>query len=383
MGRTLVLTSTYPQWEADPRGAFIRRHWEAQARAGEHVEVLAPRTRWCRGTLGGPLLTHRFAYAPRAWSSLSGQFGILENLREAPRRGLLVPPFLGAMVAALRRQLDRADAPFDRVVAHMVLPCGVAASLAAGLTAPKVRLEVYGHGTDVDLLLGAPRALDAAVRSLLAPAQTLHLPSLDKARRLRDRFPELGPKLSVQTMAQTVEAPADLVRRPVPGRVLYLGRLIAQKGVDRLIRAVTELARQSPQRGVHLQIAGDGPERGRLVALARRTGAPVTFLGFVEGAAKAEALATAACLCVPSRDLGLLSEGAPLVIREASVLGIPVVATAVGGIPELASSCPGPVRLVPPNDARGLVEALRASTDPLSPLSQPRGPSAPKSRRSA
>ena len=110
MARTLVLTSTFPQWEGDPRGAFIRRYWEARSGRGR-VEVLAPRTRWCSGELRSPLEIHRFCYAPKPCSTLSGQFGILENLRARPHRSSLVPPFLLAMFAALRRRLPQAMVP--------------------------------------------------------------------------------------------------------------------------------------------------------------------------------------------------------------------------------------------------------------------------------
>jgi glycosyltransferase involved in cell wall biosynthesis len=61
---------------------------------------------------------------------------------------------------------------------------------------------------------------------------------------------------------------------------------------------------------------------------------------------------------VPSREVGCLSEGAPLVLLEARAERVPVVATRVGGIPELAGGDED-VTLVEPADARALAEALR------------------------
>jgi glycosyltransferase involved in cell wall biosynthesis len=366
MTRTLVVTSTFPQWDTDPRGAFLRRFWEARARDGEHVDVLAPRTAWCRGPLDTPLHVARFAYAPAMCSTLSGEHGILENLRARPYRALLLPSFFLGMAAAVARSL--AAGACDRVVAHMMIPSGiVVAALARRAGVP---FEIYGHGTDVDVLVAAPGLLRRMVEPRFAAAAAIHLPSEDKLQRLCRALPSLGERCRVATMAQTVPtAPGE--RRPLPGRIVFLGRLIRQKGVADLVDAV---ARLGP--GASLTVAGDGPERARLVAHAARAGIDATFVGFVEGDCKHELLATAAVVCVPSREVGCLSEGAPLVVLEARAQRVPVVATRVGGIPELRGDDDG-ITLVAPGDPRALAAALRqrlaasATTSPVQRLAMP------------
>lgn len=346
MRRTLVVTSTFPQWEDDPRGGFIRRYWASRADAGEYVEVLAPQTRWCTGGLHGRLAVTRFHYAPSWCSTLSGQFGILENIRARPYRAALVGPFAIAMHRVLQRRL--AAAHWDRLVAHMVVPCGVIAAAAKSASVP---LHIYGHGTDVDIAIKAPRVIRRRLESTLLAAERVFVPSQEKLGRLCAAMPALAGRCEVAAMTETVVA-EPVVRRPVPGRILFLGRLIRQKGVDDLIRAVAEL------HGVaHLHIAGEGPERARLGRLATHMGVDAVFHGFVAGPQKRDALASAAVVCVPSREVWGLSEGAPLVVREASLLGIPVVATRVGGIPELAGQG-APVTLVPPGDRTALRSAL-------------------------
>lgn len=348
MGRTLVVTSTFPQWEGDPRGGFIRRFWERRAAQGEHVEVIAPRTRWSDGEIDGPLAVTRIHYAPQRWSTFSGHFGILENVRARPYRAALLAPFLGRMASVLSQRLVAER--WDRLVAHMVVPCGILAARAAARTG--VPFEVYGHGTDVDMLLQAPAVVRRWLGNPLRNAAAVYVPSDEKRGRLSAVLPELALRCHVATMVETV-VDEPVVRRPVPGRILFLGRLIRQKGVDDLIRAVAELPGAA-----HLHIAGDGPERAKLTRLADRMGVDAVFHGFVQGSRKRDAFASASVVCVPSREIWGLSEGAPLVLREASQLGIPVVATRVGGIPELAVSQPQLFTLVPPGDRSALRSAL-------------------------
>lgn len=326
--RVLVVTSTFPQFEGDPRGAFLRAHWEARTRAGASVWVLAPRTAWSRPDLDTPLRVERFAYAPRRWSTLTGRFGMLENVREHARRAALVPAYLWANRRALGRAIERL-AP-DLVVAHMMLPSGwIVANVCRRAGLP---FEVYGHGTDVDVIAHLPRWLRRRFGAHLLAARRVYVPSHDKLERLVRglSWRRAPPHLMVEPMTHATPRPPARFRRGGGHAILYIGRLIRQKGVDDLLRAAARLP------GVAVDVAGDGPERATLERLAARLGVPARFHGFVSGDAKWGLFARAALVCVPSRD-GRLSEGAPLVLEEARLCGVPVVATATGGIPELCA----------------------------------------------
>jgi|GEM_PF-374698 glycosyltransferase involved in cell wall biosynthesis len=109
-----------------------------------------------------------------------------------------------------------------------------------------------------------------------------------------------------------------------PGTILGVGRLAREKGFDLLVEAMPHLP------GRRLVLAGDGPERASLEALAKRLGveARVDFAGWVS-----EPWANRFrpdLMAVPSR-----FEAMPLVVLEAMRAGVPVVATRVGGTPEL------------------------------------------------
>lgn len=351
--RVLVLSSTFPQFSDDPRGRFILRHWEARAAAGDHIRFLVPDTAWVHGELTSTCEVVRFRYAPHDLSSLTGHFGILENIRDRPWRALLVLPFLAALRGALQTELRRFRP--DRVVAHMFLPCGLVAAQVAH--AAGLPCELHGHGTDVDLVLALPGALRRrALRTLLA-ADRLSFPSREKLARFTAalELPTAPSHCHVETMTATVgpdEGPA--IAPPTGSRdVLFLGRLIKQKGVDDLLSAAALMP--DPPR---LEIAGDGPERPRLQAMAAARRLDARFHGFVHGPAKDALYRRAALLCVPSREIGGLSEGAPLVIAEARRYGLPVVATAVGGIPELMRDLYPGAPLVRPGAPEALAHAL-------------------------
>ena len=140
------------------------------------------------------------------------------------------------------------------------------------------------------------------------------------------------------------------------GGVIVAGRLSPEKGVDTLIEAVGLAGA-----GVTLRVAGDGPERGRLEQLAARA-APgqVSFLGQVGKSELHDHIRSSALLVVPSR----WYENQPMIVLEAFACGVPVVATTLGGLPELvAEGVDG--FLVPPNDPPALAATLlRATSDP-------------------
>jgi glycosyltransferase involved in cell wall biosynthesis len=135
--------------------------------------------------------------------------------------------------------------------------------------------------------------------------------------------------------------------------VLSVGRLSKEKGHAELLRAVAELRRTNPSLPLLLLVVGDGPELGRLEALCRGldlTGR-VRFAGHQEQVRPYYALADVFVL--PSH-----SEGSPNVLLEAMEVGVPVVATAVGGVPEIVAG-ERDALLVKRNDVRGLADAIR------------------------
>jgi glycosyltransferase involved in cell wall biosynthesis len=137
---------------------------------------------------------------------------------------------------------------------------------------------------------------------------------------------------------------------PAAPRLVTVGRLIPIKGHDVLLRAFADARREVP--ALELEVVGDGPLREQLQALARdlAVAQAVEFSGRVAPAAPA--YERAAVVVVPS-----LGEGFGMVALEAAERGRAVVASAVGGLPEIVDD--GRTgRLVPPGDGAALAAAI-------------------------
>ena len=163
------------------------------------------------------------------------------------------------------------------------------------------------------------------------PAERVHvIPSgvvpADFGRPAADPFPEVG--------------------RP---RVLFLGRLARQKGCAVLVEAVARMEEQA-----EVLVVGDGPERGRLEAAAARAGVAerIHCAGFRPHHEVAAILRHADVFAAPS-----LYEELGTVLLEAMAAGLPIVASATGGIPDAVDDA---ARLVPPGDPASLAAALDA-----------------------
>ncbi|MBN1421572.1 MAG: glycosyltransferase [Planctomycetes bacterium] len=142
---------------------------------------------------------------------------------------------------------------------------------------------------------------------------------------------------------------------PAGEGILYLGRLSEEKGVRVLLDAMARLDDPPP-----LDIAGDGPLRADLEGGARARGVAARFLGHLDPGARDRAIDDALAVILPS----IWYENSPVVIREAHAAGKPVVASRIGGIPEIVRDGDDGI-LVPPGDARALAGAIASlSRDP-------------------
>jgi glycosyltransferase involved in cell wall biosynthesis len=194
------------------------------------------------------------------------------------------------------------------------------------------------------------RAFAAADRAVASLADVHIAISAGLARYLAER--EGFDERSFEIVHYGIEPAATPPPPPAAPRLAIVGRLIPIKGHEVLLRALASVRDELP--GVTLEVAGDGPLDGELRAAVPRLGLEevVTFSGRVSPVAPV--LERAQVVVVPS-----FGEGFGMVALEAMERGRPVVASAVGGLPEIVDDGVTGL-LVAPGDAEALASAIRA-----------------------
>jgi teichuronic acid biosynthesis glycosyltransferase TuaC len=346
--RVLAITKIFPN-AAEPLSApFNRQQFAALARRCE-LEVMAT-IPWFPGA---GLLAR--------WSSAGKLAAVpaheqIAGIAVSHPRTLFVPrlahsawgPLYAASIApAVRRHRGKVDV----VLGSWAYPDGFAAILAARLLG--VPCVVKLHGSDINVMAKLP-----GPRRLLAWALPQAARVVAVSRALADEVAELGvPRDRIAVVMNGVDAelfrPRDraAARRelglPAGPLALYVGNLKPEKGVHDLMRAWDRVARDLPDAA--LAIVGGGPERAALeAALPPRA----RLCGPQPLAAIPTWLAACDVLVLPSH-----VEGTPNVVLEALACGRRVVASAVGGVPDVITS-QALGTLVPARDPDQLATAL-------------------------
>lgn len=331
--RVLVLTKIFPN-ALEPSSSPFNRQQLAALRARPEIEELevVVAIPW----LPGGRLTRRWSRAGRLIDLPARDVidGIpVENARVAylPRVGdAIAPELYGASVLpALLRRRGR----FDVLLGAWAYPDGVAAiELARLLHLPAV---VKAHGSDLHVLAERP-LVRARLRRALPRVAALVAPS----RALLARAIELGvPEGRATLLPNGVDvrrfhprdraaARARLGLPAVAPLVVCVGRVERAKGTFELLAALPALRAAHPT--AEIVFVGGGPDLERARALAARLGGGVRLVGPQPHEAIPEWLAAADLVTLPS-----WSEGTPNVVLEALACGRRVVATRVGGVPDL------------------------------------------------
>lgn len=350
MLRISVVSPLYPLPGEPHHGIFIYRTVRELARLAD-VEVLCPVANYPRWKWLQPR-SHRVHRLTRG--AAPGE--ISANYLEYGTLPLVGRPFNGLLSGRVLRPALKRGRP-DVVLAYWIYPEGWGAIRAAGRLGIPVVLGARGSdlrkpGDPLSACL-ARNALRRAnfVITVSEDLRRLAIESGVPAERVRS-IPN-GCDLNVFKPSEQSIARAELGLEGQARIILFVGRLAAVKGLHVLLEAVERALPRVPD--LQLWLVGEGPLRG--VLEARCTGplqGRVRFAGAVPPERIALWMAAADVVCLPS-----FSEGCPNAVIEALACGRPVVASDVGGVPELVDeSC---AILVRPGDAASLAEGLVAA----------------------
>ncbi|MEM8933549.1 MAG: glycosyltransferase [Acidobacteriota bacterium] len=362
--RFLFLTQTYPRFDGDTAGPFIREIARALVRGGDAVTVLLPHAenvarRWDDDGVE----VRSFRYAPESFEQVGygRSLDADETMKWAAQTA--APAYAAGALLALRKTLARAEReqrPFDLVQAHWVVPNGLVAASLAG----RLPIAVGLHGSDVFIAEKGP--IRPFVRRALARVSVL----TGCSPELVDRVCALGfDRGYARVIPYGIDAE---LFSPDPDRrhlwrdklgipadapmLLSVGRMATKKGYQVLLDGLDALMERHPT--LHLVLAGGGDRLEEFRQRASAHGDRVHFPGSVLRDTLPDLFRAADIFTLPAvHDSKGNVDGLPNVILEAMATGLPVVATAISGIP-LAIDDGVHGRLVAEQDADALVDAL-------------------------
>lgn len=361
-GRVLMVTSSFPRWLGDETTPFILHLAQDLQSLGWQPLVLAPHAPGAEVAerLEG-IEVQRFRYLwPESAQTVCYSGGALVNLRKRRLNALKLPALVGAELAAVARNLFAQN--FDIVHSHWILPQGLTTGLVARvLGVPHVATV---HGGDVFALRGPFLRRCKRTAFKLADAITVNSSATGKAVAQigHGEVPVFDIPMGATPFAppsHAVNSVRDRYRRGSGPLVVFVGRLVEEKGVGDFIEAVADLRDSHPD--VTGLVVGEGQDRLAFERRTRELGleGTVRFAGWVASAELGPLLAASDVFVAPSKrspDGWVEAQG--LTIVEAMLAGVPVVATDTGGVVDLVRNRETGL-LVPESSPKNIADAVR------------------------
>ncbi len=330
--KVLILTSSFPYRQGDFHGIFIYHQARGQVELGNEVHVVCPHV---PGTLFFEILdginVHRFPYFyPYRFQKLSSDTGMYSALHQSLLAILQLPFFFFSewwcsWIVMKKHKIDL-------IHSHWFVPSGfVGAILSIMGRKPHV---ISSHVLDANLF-GKFRVLLPLLIFIVGSADLITtnsgytLQQINSLVQLRcpSRVIPMGVGVAPRTITTTTSRGHT---------ILFVGRLVAWKGVEILIRAMARILPIYPDS--HLIIVGEGDLRESLQHLAeeKEITENVQFCGRVNNEDLEKIYNTASIFVLPSRPYqGLVMEGLGVVLLEAMSYGVLAIGTNVGGIPDI------------------------------------------------
>jgi len=337
--KILVLTTTFPRWEHDPRPAFVYELSKRLQESGLEIVVLAPH---CDGAKQFEILDgmkiYRFPYFfPTKYQQLAYDGGILPNIKKSNLAKAQVPLLLlSEMIYAFR--IIRQE-KIEIIHSHWIIPNGFIGAIGKILfSIPHI---TTAHAGDV-FTIQKSKILRMLGSFVLSNAELITANSVFTKKSILSINNSVDPRIQIIPMGVDehrfckkdrvlAEDSPDSAQN-----ILSIGRIVEKKGLKYLIMAMQEVIKKYPD--VTLFIGGDGPEKDNLIQLCSelKLERNVVFLGFIPVEKIAERYASSDIFILPSIETKYGdTEGLGIVLLEAMACGIPVIGSDIGGITDI------------------------------------------------
>ena len=395
--KVLVIGSVYPRFQEDAEVPWLRTSIAHLKKAGVEIQVLAPAYKGLKSHDIDGTHVNRFRYAPARWEILTHEEGAPSKMASKPWLQLLAIPYIiNGFFQCIR--ICRKWRP-DVIHAHWPFPHAYIALGAAKLF--KIPLVLNFHGAEL-LLIRKKKWVKPLLKFAIGQAQAIFanssftagkikalrnvdvewspygttLETRDERRKTKEG--ESLPLASAANAASATPSSGDTPQLPVPHpvngkfKILFVGRHIERKGICYLIEA----AKYLPRDKFEIRIVGVGDLTEQLKQQAEAVGsrklevesespADIIFTGKLSPEDLANEYRTANVFTLPAIvDHKGDTEGLGVVLIEAMELGLPIVASNVGGIPDVVVNGESGI-LVPEKDPVALANAFkRLEADP-------------------
>jgi glycosyltransferase involved in cell wall biosynthesis len=348
--KALFVTHSFPRFDGDAAGSFILRLATSLAGEGVDVRVIAPSAPGLdsRSVIRG-IDIRRFRYASRSSETLAYRGTMAEDVSHSLMGKARLGSFIVSETAVLRS--EAAAWKPDVIHAHWWFPNGVAAATASRMR--DVPLVTTSHGTDLRLLQNNGAARPIAKYVFRRSARVTCVSSWLAA--IAAPFCTVAPVVAPMPADVSIFGGSSDSDRDA-NRIIFVGRLTRQKGIEDAIRALALM-----RRSVVLDVIGDGADRAAMMTLANELGLGERILwhGHVAHASIPALVSRASVLIAPFRD-----EGLGLVAVEAQLSETVPVAFASGGLTDVIEDEVTGL-LVPAGDIAALAAAAgRIVADP-------------------
>lgn len=369
--KVLVIGSVYPRFHEDAEVPWLRTSIAHLKKAGLDIQVLAPAYKGLKSHEIDGVKVNRFRYAPAKWEFLTHEEGAPSKMANKPWLQLLAIPYIiSGFFKCIK--ICRKFKP-DIIHAHWPFPHAYIALGAAKLF--KIPLVLNFHGAEL-LLIRKKKWVKPLLKFAIGQAQAVFANSsftASKIKALRNVDVEWSP---YGTTLEFGNRNSEFGMEPHPinnkFKILFVGRHIERKGIRYLIEAAKYLPRESFE--IRIVGVGDLTEQLKEQAanvIARNASdeaiqggsaalpADIIFTGKLSPEALANEYKTANVFTLPAIvDSKGDTEGLGVVLIEAMELGLPIVASNVGGIPDVVIDGETGI-LVPEKDPEALASAYK------------------------